>query len=127
MRKLLLLATASLFLAFGAIGAGAAPLNGQAVYAAVNRQTSSADSNAPLIEGRSAFTQDGSEQALAGAAIQVLLVGAAAFVLALGAVGFKSLWMRERGAFAPFDVIDQPPYRLSNEPLNASCDGSNGR
>jgi hypothetical protein len=106
MRRLLLLATAGLFLALGAAGA----------HAALDRQAPGAASSAPLIEGRSALTQGAGDKNSAGAlANQVLLAGATALVLALGGVGVKALWAQDRVEFSPYGVVlNEPP----------SCDSS---
>ena len=63
MRRLLLLGTAGLILAFGAADGRAIPLNHQAAYVALNQQALTADPFAQSIEGRSAVANDSGDQA----------------------------------------------------------------
>jgi hypothetical protein len=124
--RLFLLAIASLFLGFGAPGADAMSVNNQAAYVAVDALAPKADPSPALIEGRSAFTQDGNEE-IKAAIHRVVALGAAALILALGAVGVKALWILDRKAFTPHDALSQLPYGLLDQPASTPCESAKTR
>ena len=115
MPRFFLFAIAVAFLGVSSVSAEAMPLDNQAAYVATDALAPKADPSAPLIEGRSAFTQ--SSEAGVGAAIdRVVVLGFAALMLALGAVGVKAMWVLDRKAFTPHDALSQPPYGLLDQP-----------
>jgi hypothetical protein len=124
--RLFLFAIAAAFLGLSAANAGAMPLNNQAAYVAVDAPAPKAEPSAPLIEGRSAFTQS-SETDIEAAIHRVVALGFAALVLALGAVGVKALWILDRKAFTPYDALSQPPYGLLDQPANDPCESTKTR
>jgi hypothetical protein len=112
-RKLILAGATGLCLAFGAVGAQANAADHPPAIVTVDRQAPKADPSAPLVEGRSAYAEDGDDQALGAIgtiAHQIVLVAAAALILAIGAVGVEALWLRDRWASSPYDGPDRPPY-----------------
>jgi hypothetical protein len=112
--RLFLFAIAAAFLGLSAANAAAMPLNNQAAHVAVDAP---AQPTAPLIEGRSAFTQS-SETDIEAAIHRVVALGFVALILALGAVGVKALWILDRKAFTPRDALSQPPYGLLDQPAS---------
>ena len=114
MPRLFLFAIAAAFLGLSAANAAAMPLNNQAAHVAVDAP---AQPTAPLIEGRSAFTQS-SETDVEAAIHRVVALGFVALILALGAVGVKALWILDRMAFTPRDALSQPPYGLLDQPAS---------
>lgn len=126
MRRLLRFGVIGLALAFGAAGAHAIPLNNQAAYAARDQQTQSFGPSAPLIEGRSAFT-DGTGASVSMIAAQAIALGVAALVLALSAVGVKALWVSNPTEAARYGELSQPAFGLLNRPAEPSCASADSR
>jgi hypothetical protein len=118
--RLFLFAIAAAFLGLSAASADAMPLNNQAAYVAVDAP---AQPSAPLIEGRSAFTQS-SETDIEAAIDRVVALGFVALILAMGAVGVKALWILDRKAFTPYDALSQPPYGLLDQPASDPCEST---
>jgi hypothetical protein len=124
--RLFLLAIASLFIALGAPSADAMSVNNQAAYVAVDASAPKAAPSPALIEGRSAFTQDGDAE-IQAAVHRVVTLGFAALILALGAVGVKALWILDRKAFTPHDALSQLPYGLLDQPASTPCESAKTR
>jgi hypothetical protein len=124
--RLFLLAIAAVFLGLSAANAEAMPLNNQAAYVAVDAPAPKVEPSAPLIEGRSAFTQSG-EADVEAAIHRVVALGFVALILALGAVGVKALWILDRKDFTPRDALSQPPYGLLDQPASGPSDSAKTR
>ena len=126
MPRLFLLAIAGLFIALGAPSADAMSVNNQAAYVAVDASAPKAAPSPALIEGRSAFTQDGDAE-IQAAVHRVVTLGFAALILALGAVGVKALWILDRKAFTPHNALSQLPYGLLDQPASTPCESAKTR
>ena len=121
MPRFFLFTIAAAFLGVSSVSAEAMPLDNRAAYVAFDAPAPKAEPSAPLIEGRSAFTQSG-EADVEAAIHRVVALGFVALILALGAVGVKALWILDRKAFTPHDALSQPPYGLLDQPASGPSD-----
>ncbi len=139
MRTMLLLGTTGIILSLGSVGAQAIPLGNQsaAPNATFDEQLPTANSGAPAIAGRSAFTIDGGGEAPAMGPDKAdrtlpinretgmrkfILLAIAAVVAGFWAVGAIASRILDGQEFFPGGVADQPPYGLLRANL-ANLDG----